>query len=93
MFDFNESLDVWEVKKKNDDDDKVTEELGPIIGIDLGSSNSCVSLWHTVKNRTKVVKNITSKSKQLVITLIEDELMFSHQRKLSSIERCIIACL
>ena len=36
---------------------------GPIIGIDLGTSNSCVSLWHTVKNRAKIIKNSSSKSK------------------------------
>jgi molecular chaperone DnaK (HSP70) len=63
MSDFNESLDVWEGAKGNSNENKITQELGPIIGIDLGSSNSCVSLWHTVKNRCKVVKNITTKSK------------------------------
>lgn len=36
---------------------------GPMIGIDLGTSNSCVSLWHTVKNRAKIIKNSFSKSK------------------------------
>jgi molecular chaperone DnaK (HSP70) len=63
MSDFNESLDVWEISKKNENENEISEELGPIIGIDLGSSNSCVSLWHTVKNRCKVFKNINTKSK------------------------------
>lgn len=40
--------------------------FGPIIGIDLGTSNSCVSLWHTVKNRAKIVKNSSTKSKSSV---------------------------
>ena len=42
---------------------------GPIIGIDLGTSNSCVSLWHTVKNRAKIIKNSSSKSKSPMMPL------------------------
>jgi hypothetical protein len=44
--------------------------LGPVIGIDLGTSNSCVSLWHTVKNRAKIVKNVSSNSK-IIVTCVQ----------------------
>ena len=34
-----------------------TPKLGPIVGIDFGSSNSCIAVWDTVKNRAKIIKN------------------------------------
>ena len=56
---------VWDQINFDDEENLFANNrlLGPIIGIDLGTSNSCVSLWHTVKNRAKVVKNVISKSK------------------------------
>ena len=56
---------VWDQINFDDEENLFANNrlLGPIIGIDLGTSNSCVSLWHTVKNRAKVVKNVVSKSK------------------------------
>ena len=67
----DESIGVWDRDGGTTSDsgnrDATAQEnrcFGPIIGIDLGSSNSCVSLWHTVKNRAKIVKNATSKSKR-----------------------------
>lgn len=64
----SDSLGVWDRETTRDSENQEDPAdnnrwLGPIIGIDLGTSNSCVSLWHTVKNRAKVVKNVTSKSK------------------------------
>ena len=63
-----DDLNVWErdspLDTDNNEDTACNNRcLGPIIGIDLGTSNSCVSLWHTVKNRAKVVKNVSNKSK------------------------------
>ena len=59
------SSGVWDQINFDDEENLFANNrlLGPIIGIDLGTSNSCVSLWHPVKNRAKVVKNIVSKSK------------------------------
>lgn len=30
---------------------------GAFVGIDLGTSNSCLGLWHAGKNRVKIIKN------------------------------------
>jgi hypothetical protein len=46
-------IDVWRKRKSNIDTD-------PIIGIDFGTSNSCLSIWHPIKNRSKVIK-VTNK--------------------------------
>jgi hypothetical protein len=64
----SDSLGVWDRETARDSENQEDPAdnnrwLGPIIGIDLGTSNSCVSLWHTVKNRAKVMKNFSSKSK------------------------------
>lgn len=37
-----------------------------ILGIDFGTSNSCVSFWHSDKNRVKIVKNVLSNCKLLI---------------------------
>ena len=29
----------------------------PIVGIDFGTSNSCIAVWNPMKNRVKVIKN------------------------------------
>lgn len=67
MVQSDDTLGVWDrCQLDSDSQDNLAYDnrvLGPVIGIDLGTSNSCVSLWHTVKNRAKVVKNVTSKSK------------------------------
>lgn len=31
-----------------------------VLGIDFGSSNSCVSLWRFDKNRAKIIKSVGS---------------------------------
>eukprot|EP01041_Mallomonas_annulata_P008626 gene8626-17793_t len=31
---------------------------GPVLGIDLGTSNSCIAIWNPEKNRSKIIKNI-----------------------------------
>lgn len=30
--------------------------LNPVVGIDFGTSNSCVAVWHFQKSRTKVIR-------------------------------------
>lgn len=35
-----------------------TVAKGPIIGIDLGTTNSCMAIWHPGKNRAKIIKNL-----------------------------------
>ena len=62
------STGVWDTgphtgSTSKDDMADINRTLGPMIGIDLGTSNSCVSLWHTVKNRAKVIKNVSIQSK------------------------------
>jgi molecular chaperone DnaK (HSP70) len=29
-----------------------------VLGIDLGTSNSCMAVWHEGKSRVKIIKNI-----------------------------------
>jgi hypothetical protein len=70
----DDTLGVWDrgCQLDSDTQDNLAYDnrlLGPVIGIDLGTSNSCVSLWHTVKNRAKVVKNVSTKSK-IVVTCV-----------------------
>lgn len=74
MIQNDDTLGVWDrgCQLDSDTQDNLAYDnrlLGPVIGIDLGTSNSCVSLWHTVKNRAKVVKNISSKSKIIVTSV------------------------
>ena len=71
----DDTMGVWDrgCQLDSDTQDNLAYDnrlLGPVIGIDLGTSNSCVSLWHTVKNRAKVVKNISSKSK-IIVTCVQ----------------------
>ena len=68
MSDQKYSSGVWDTghhvgSTSKEDMSDINRTLGPMIGIDLGTSNSCVSLWHTVKNRAKVIKNVSTKSK------------------------------
>jgi hypothetical protein len=43
----------WSVKHLPDG-----ECMEPVVGIDLGTSNSCVAIWHRGKSRAKVIKNL-----------------------------------
>ena len=36
----------------------------PIVGIDLGTSNSCIAIWHKGKCRAKVLKNSNKRKKK-----------------------------
>mmetsp|Transcript_26593 Transcript_26593/g.44449 ORF Transcript_26593/g.44449 Transcript_26593/m.44449 type:complete len:511 (-) Transcript_26593:352-1884(-) len=36
-----------------------SDQAGPVLGLDFGSSNSCVSIWRPDKNRVKVIRNTT----------------------------------
>jgi hypothetical protein len=68
MSDQKNSTGVWDTgphvgPTSKEDMADINRALGPMIGIDLGTSNSCVSLWHTVKNRAKVIKNVSIQSK------------------------------
>ena len=68
MSDQKNSTGVWDTgphvgSTSKEDMADINRTLGPMIGIDLGTSNSCVSLWHTVKNRAKVIKNVSIQSK------------------------------
>lgn len=39
---------------------QINDLSGPIIGIDFGTSNSCVAIWNPHKNRVKIFKNKNS---------------------------------
>ena len=39
-------------------------DLGPIVGIDFGTSNSAIAVWHMAKNRPKVIRNAFSYSQR-----------------------------
>jgi hypothetical protein len=36
-----------------------------VIGIDFGSSNSCMAVWRADKNRVKIIRNTSSESKSI----------------------------
>ena len=35
-----------------------SDDFGPVIGIDLGTSNCCAAIWYPTKNRAKIIKNL-----------------------------------
>lgn len=45
------------------DTDSGVECDGHVLGIDFGSSNSCVAVWRADKNKVKVIRNISAQSK------------------------------
>ena len=55
-------LDVW---KSNNNSSYNKEDIisDAIVGIDLGTSTSCIALWNSQKSRVKIIKNITTKSR------------------------------
>ena len=46
---------VWTNADSVPEDDRAP--MGAFVGIDLGTSNSCLGLWHPGKNRVKIIKN------------------------------------
>jgi hypothetical protein len=34
------------------------EEMGPVLGLDFGSSNSCIAVWRPDKDRVKIIRNL-----------------------------------
>mmetsp|Transcript_745 Transcript_745/g.1237 ORF Transcript_745/g.1237 Transcript_745/m.1237 type:complete len:723 (-) Transcript_745:28-2196(-) len=49
--------DIWQTSAHSIDNT-------PVIGIDLGTSNSCASIWHPYKNRAKIIK--LSKQRRII---------------------------
>lgn len=45
---------------------------GPIVGIDFGTSNSCLAVWHYGKNRAKVVRNAATQQRTTPSTVVFD---------------------
>lgn len=52
----NSTENVWTIDSR----DLKSDIGGPIIGIDLGTTNSCIAIWHPTKNRAKIIKNLFS---------------------------------
>lgn len=58
-------VDVWSLSTRQ-------ENRGPIIGIDLGTSTSCIAIWDATKSRAKVIKNSTSGKRTTPSVLLFD---------------------
>jgi molecular chaperone DnaK (HSP70) len=41
------------------------EPDGVVLGIDFGSSNSCVAVWRADKNKVKIIKNASPAGKRI----------------------------
>jgi molecular chaperone DnaK (HSP70) len=50
------TTDVWSSAEASEGQGK-EEGSGAWVGIDFGTSNSCVALWHPQKHRAKIIKN------------------------------------
>ena len=59
-----EGSNVWKVASATDIDQ------GPIVGIDFGTSNSAIAVWHYAKNRVKVIRNIVTKQRTTPSTIL-----------------------
>lgn len=57
------ATDVWSSQPLDDEEKEQMdassdgEASGAWLGVDLGTSNSCVALWHPEKHRAKIIKN------------------------------------
>lgn len=47
----------------------IAECDGHVLGIDFGSSNSCVAVWRADKNKVKVIRNSSSHGKLLSVII------------------------
>ena len=58
-------VDVWSLSTRQ-------ENRGPIIGIDLGTSTSCIAIWDATKSRAKVIRNSTTGKRTTPSVLLFD---------------------
>ena len=62
-----EGSNVWKIVSATNVDH------GPIVGIDFGTSNSAIAVWHYAKNRVKVIRNIVTKQRTTPSTILFDQ--------------------
>ena len=62
-----EGINVWRTVSITDVDH------GPIVGIDFGTSNSAIAVWHYAKNRVKVMRNVVTKQRTTPSTILFDQ--------------------
>jgi hypothetical protein len=56
---------VWHRRDAITSQSSSSDLAGPIVGIDFGTSNSCIAVWHPVQKRAKVIRR-SAESQQYV---------------------------
>ena len=61
----NGNSSVWDYITSKNTNGQFEIEHDSVLGVDFGTSNSCLSIWNISKNKVKIVKNIDTKGKTM----------------------------